>query len=173
MVVDTSILSPFARAGRLDTLRTLLRSPRVVTTEAVLDELRNGVSEYPELATALDIAWLEVASLDGRLDFIARFARYYENLGGGGRNLGEATVMAYAELEGCVAVLDDEVAVKLGRRRGVNVIRTLRLIADAVRSANVTILDAEALVDELRAAGGRYPCDGKQLTEYLRRHGMI
>lgn len=172
-VLDTSVLSPFARAKRLDTLRELLGASRVVTTAEVQAELRNDMKAHPELEVALRLPWCEVASPRDRLPFITLFADYYRVLGGDGRNIGEAAVMAYAKQEHGIAVLDDDVAVKLAREQQIEVIRSLRLIADAVRSKTLDVRDAETLVDELGRAGGRYPCTGSGLTTFLHQNDML
>ena len=51
----------------------------------------------------------------------------YSRLGGGGRNIGEAATLAYAELHGMTAFVDDRVGRRHGRERGVVVTGTLEL----------------------------------------------
>lgn len=44
---DSSVLSPFARAERLDILEQMTRGDRCVVTRAVLDEIDQGCNIYP------------------------------------------------------------------------------------------------------------------------------
>lgn len=64
LIFDTTVLSHFARADRLDVLSDLVIAETCGTTEVVKQELRQGAAEYPELAEALDLAWLVVMPLD-------------------------------------------------------------------------------------------------------------
>ena len=130
-VFDSSVLSPFARAGRLDDLRTMFEGMTLVTTSAVREELLNGVGDHPALRTVLDAEWLLTAATDG-IQVLLAFVAYRRIFGGCTRDVGEATVLAYAEVHGATAVIDEQVAVKHGRDRGVTVIRTLSPIADCI-----------------------------------------
>ncbi len=60
LVFDTSVLSCFARAGRLDLLDRLTgTSKRRVTTRAVIDEIERGISDHPCLVSVGEQRWLE------------------------------------------------------------------------------------------------------------------
>jgi len=167
-VIDTSVLSPFARARRLEQLRDLTSDGKRMVTSSVMGEIRTGAADYPELNDVLDLPWIEPVRVDG-LDELRAFAAYARQLGDDDkRNVGEASVLAYAEVHGCTAVIDDEVAVQVGRSRHVVVQRTLALVAQAIRGGLLSEGDAERLVDALMAGGGRYPCNGQELIVWLR-----
>lgn len=75
----------------------------------------------------------------------------------GPRNFGEATVLAVAEHIGATAVLDDRDAYSVGRRRGVHVIRTLRLLGEAVDSGVLTEHAVGVWLGDLERTGSRLP----------------
>lgn len=62
--LDSSVLSAFARAGRLDVLDRLTAGRRRVVTEAILVELDRGCAEYSSLADVRALPWLEVVTAD-------------------------------------------------------------------------------------------------------------
>lgn len=128
LVFDSAPLSGFARAGSLLLLEQLTVGDERVTTPAVMDELSAGVSEHPQLHDIQGLAWLRVVPTDS-LEVLRLFVIYANRLGSGVHDLGEATVLAYAEAHGAVAFSDDQAAVQLGRERGVRVQRTLSLVA--------------------------------------------
>jgi hypothetical protein len=120
LVLDSSVLNPFARAGRLADLQRLTDGFDHVTTRAVLDELARGVAEYPALAAIPQQPWLRTVASDSLAELVA-FSEYVRVLGGSSRNIGESSVLAHAEIHGAVAFVDDDAAVSAGRTRGVTV----------------------------------------------------
>jgi predicted nucleic acid-binding protein len=170
---DSSVLSPFARATRIDALERLVHSHRCVVTRAVLDELDRGSIEFPVLASVRALPWLEVVSIDS-LDELRALTDYARILGSGGRNIGEASILAWAELTSSIAVIDDNAAVIAGRRRDVKVRRTLGLLCDGLHRKLLTTEQACTLVDELVSAGGaRFPCDGAGFVQWAERSGLL
>src|SRR5688572_19484653 len=99
LVLDSAPLSCFARAGRLSFLDRLTQNDERVTTRAVLDELRQGVGDYPQLEEALNLSWLKVVPVDS-LQELRIFADYARHLGSGKHDTGEASVLAWAEAHG-------------------------------------------------------------------------
>ncbi len=156
LVFDSAPLSAFARARQLRMLDRLAANDERVTTTAVVDELRAGLREYPELQDAIDLPWLRVEPLDD-LHELFLFGQYARRLGSGRHDVGEATVLAFAEAHGAVAFTDDQTAAQVGRERGVKVVRTLALVARGVRNGLLTGPESVGLVDELIRSGGRYP----------------
>jgi hypothetical protein len=88
-----------------------------VTTRAVMDEIRNGVASYPELQDVLELSWLRIESADS-LDELRLFAKFAQRLGTDVHDVGEASVLAWAEAHGAIAFTDDEAAVQAGPGRG-------------------------------------------------------
>ena len=172
LVFDSAPLSCFARAGRLHVLERLTEGDERVTTNAVLDEMREGMHEHAELRNVLELSWLQVKAVDG-LEELRLFAEYVRRLGAGRHDIGEASVLAWAEAHGAVAFTDDETAVQVGRERGVRVQRTLALVARGVRVEWLSETEAHALVDELRLGGARFPFGPGQFIPWARQQGLL
>lgn len=117
---DTTVLSHFACADRLDVLSDLLAGQSCGTTDVVRKELLNGAQDYPDLGRALDVDWLDVLPLDAP-ESLTCYARWVRRIGRADRNLGEASVFAVAELHGGTVVTDDFDAVRVGRAHGLDV----------------------------------------------------
>lgn len=171
VVLDTTCLSHFARAERLDVLRDLLIGRDCWTTGVVLDELNRGVIAYPMLAEVAGQDWLDVARLDSP-DEIMLFATWVRRIGSGERGLGEASVFTVAELHGAIAISDDRNAVRVARAYGVSVHGTIWVLAAACQSGKLSEHAAGNLVEALRSTGHRLPCTGAEFPEYVRRHGL-
>lgn len=166
LVFDASPLNCFAAGHRLHVLRALVadRSPHV--TNAVMDELRAGP------AAEADFSWLSVEAVD-HLDELRAFIRYAQIMGAGRRHLGEATALAWAEVHGGIAIVDDEAAKKAARRQGVRCHGSLWLILEGFRAAILTEAEACELVDVLRDTNARFPADGATLFEWARKQGLL
>lgn len=120
LVFDTTCLSHFARADRLDVLGDLLAGAASYVPHVVREELRSGSAVYPELAQVLDVEWLRIVTLDS-LDRLQRFTVWTSRIGSGMRDLGEASVLAVAEELGAIALIDEREATRVGRSYGVDV----------------------------------------------------
>ncbi|MEQ1737050.1 MAG: hypothetical protein ABL886_11685, partial [Rhodoglobus sp.] len=173
LVFDSSVLNAFARANRLADLERLTRGSTHVTTRAVLEELANGVSLYPLLAEVAQQPWLRSVSVDSLAELVA-FNEYVRTLGSSSRNIGEASVLAHAEIHSAVAFVDDQAAVRAGKDRGVNVRRSLGVISEGINRQILARDEASALVDELvRLGGARLPCDGASFEAWAEGRGLL
>lgn len=171
-VFDNAPLSCFARAMRLPELDRLTAGNERVTTRAVIDEIRNGVAAFPELQEVLDLAWLRVEAVDG-LDELRLFAKYARRLGSDVHDIGEASVLAWAEANGAIAFTDDEAAVQAGRDEGVEVRRTLAVVARGIKHGVLSDVEADRLVDDLQRAGGRFPFSAGEFVRWARENGLV
>jgi predicted nucleic acid-binding protein len=107
IVLDASVLSAFARAGEIALLGRILEDHDVVVTEAVVDELERGAARFPELREAARLPWIRRVGLRG-LNELGVFAEYAKRLGSGpDRDVGEATVLAWAECHEAIAIVDE------------------------------------------------------------------
>jgi hypothetical protein len=98
LVFDTTALSHFARAGRMDELRMAVADDEPVLLAEVAAELARGIPGYPSLESAAAGSWLKQVELE-ELPELAAFARYKGELGGGPeRNNGEAAALAWVTL---------------------------------------------------------------------------
>lgn len=170
---DSSVLSPFARARRLDVLERITSGHRRVVTRAVLDEIKRGCDQYPALSDIETRRWVETVSVDS-LNELVVFAHYIRILGSEDRNIGEASILAWAEVSSGIAVVDDSTAVNAAKARGVTVRRSLGLLCHGLNLGALTMEDARALVDDLRIAGGaRFPCDGAGFERWAETNGLL
>jgi len=161
LVFDTSILSCFSRANDLEQLELLTGyADRRVTTRAVIDELRQGMSDYPKLAMVEEQSWLQHVSVDG-LDELRLFAEFSRRLvDSKNRNIGEASALAWAKKHDGTFLSDDQTAIVLAKEKGIEYRRTLALVADGVCRKTISQTEAGALVDELIDGGAHFPCRG-------------
>lgn len=171
--LDSSVLSAFARAERLDVLERLTGGRRRVVTEAVLGEIDRGCLDYPPLANVRSQPWLEVVRPDSPVELgIAN--EYIRILGSNHRNIGESSILAWAEATSSMVAMDDDDAVRAARKRKVVVVRTLTLVCNGLHRSLLTVEHACTLVDELVTAGGaRFPCDGASFVQWAERNGLL
>lgn len=161
LVFDNTPLSHFARAGELDTLAGLVAGFHCVTTRAVREELQKGVAIHPAIQDALDLEWLHTVPTDG-LEVLYAFSAYMRRLGNDERNAGEASVLAWAEVNGGTAFVDEQAACNVARARGLSVRRTLNLIINAYRDKRMSAERAQQLVDRLVDEDARFPKAARQ-----------
>lgn len=166
LVFDSSVLSAFATARRLPTLRDVVSGHRLVTTQAVVDELSAAGGATP------DLTWLDVVHVDTLVELRA-LVEYTRFLGSGEHDMGEATTLAWAEVHGGTVIIDDEAAKKVGRRRRVECHGTLWLIVRAFTLGRIDAREAERLVDVLAETNARFPCDGSRLFVWAQEKGLL
>ena len=173
LIFDNSPLSHFARAGRLVTLEQLVAGRVCLTTSEVRSELLSGTSRFPQLLDALRLPWLSIVDLDDMAE-LAAFAAYKVQLGGGlSRNVGEATVLAWAKVNGGIVVMDERAGSRLAQRDGIEVHGTLWLVVHGLRNGVLDREQAESLVDELIATDLRLPVDGRGLFAWAFGEGLL
>jgi predicted nucleic acid-binding protein len=99
---------------------------------------------------------LEVVNVDDPSE-VEALARWLDRTSSGPAGRVQATVCAWAEVHGAAAVLDDRGTRRVAPRGGLTAFGTLRVVARAVASGQVSGDAASGLVDRLIAAGARYP----------------
>lgn len=171
-MLDTMCLNHFALAERLDVLRDLVIDRECWTTGVVVEELRQGATGHPLLSGTVGLDWINIIQLD-TLDEIRCFVKWTRVIGSGRRDLGEASVLAAAELRGAVAITDDREAVRVGRAHGAQVHGTVWLLAGACRDGKLTLVAAENLIEALRSTQLRLPCTGAEFPQYAQQHGLL
>lgn len=173
LVFDSTPLSHFARAGRLDALEKLVASYRCLTPAEVTSEIHNGVAAHPSLAKVLSARWLEVVELVEVEEVIA-FARYKAQLGGGqARNNGEAAVLGWTAVHGGIAIIDERAGARIAQRDGIEVHGTLWLLANGVRAHYLAQSDAERIIDELAQTDMALPVDGPGFFAWAYDEGLL
>ena len=142
---DASVLYHYAAADRLDSLHALLPPDvRPVTTRAVHEELILKATDNPLVGLATSVAWLQQVPMDG-LDELWILAKWVRRLGAERHHRGEATILAYAEAHGAVAIIDDKEARQVGVADGLEVHGSLWLAAEACRLGRLSVAAAPGL----------------------------
>lgn len=157
-VFDTSPLSAFARAGRLDLLEARFGDTARWTLE-VQDEIRQGVSAHPHLDDVLGAEWLgEPIRLTEPSDLV-EIERLRWALGGTDarpeRHRGEAATIVAAQHLDAVVVLDERDARRLAAARGIPIIGTEGILRACARHGQLTWDEAWDLFSEMRRLGER------------------
>ncbi len=169
LVWDASALHHFARAERVDVLAHLAEPYRNVTTRVVMRELAN----YDLDGAVLAPGWLSVVPLDD-LPELTAYVDWASRLAvRGSHDAGEATVLAWAEVHGAVALLDDHHARQQARRTGIHVHGTLWLVAQAVARGSESDASVAGLLRTVSDAGARYPSQAvSDFGEWRRSVGL-
>jgi predicted nucleic acid-binding protein len=172
LVLDSTPLSHFARAGVLPVLEIITAPFRRIVPAEVMQEIIRGVPDHPALAAAVNLPWITIVELGGAE--ILAFARYKAELGGGiSRNNGEAAVLAWASLNGGIAIIDERAGTRAGRRDGVAVHGTLWLVTNGIRSGKLTEAEAINIIDQLAATDMVLPTDGAGFLAWAREEGLL
>jgi predicted nucleic acid-binding protein len=146
-ILDTTLLSNFAHAGRPDLLQLAL-GETAVTTATVLTELRQG--EAAGLVPRQEWSWLPQTDLTP-----AEMA-----LAAGYRNIvdaGEADCLAVAVTRSGRFLSDDMAARRLAQAEGVPVSGTIGVLLHLIEQQHLTLSAADALLVQMRQAGYRAP----------------
>lgn len=172
LVIDSSPLNYFARTNQLTVLAKLVDGNECFITGAVEEELLLGGAKHAQLYQAPAQPWITVVN-ETALGYLRMFSEYHSRLGGGSRNIGESTTLAYAEFYAITAVVDDRVGRRAGRERGVKITGTLELLCAGVRSGVLEQTEAASVIDLLRDHEAFLPCDGAGFIEWARAEGLL
>jgi predicted nucleic acid-binding protein len=172
LAFDSSPLNYIARANQLPFLEKLVADNDCVITRAVEDELLRGASKHAQLYQVSAQQWIRVVD-DSSIAFLQLFSEYHTRLGGGDRNVGESATLAYAELHGLTACIDDRAARRHGQERGVPLTGTLELVCRGIRANVVEEAEAARVVDLLRDHEAFLPCDGSTFVDWARAEGLL
>ena len=171
LVFDTGPLCAFARADRLETLRTVIGARRLLIPQAVVAELEKGAYKDDRIQAVLEAGWIERYGEMTDVE-VAAFAKYARPLVSGERNLGEAEVLALAEAIPAIAVVDDQVANRLAQKSKVACTRTLALLCEAIREDILTIDYVGDLVDEM-LAHYRFPFGHGEFARWAEENNLF
>ena len=153
---DTGPLAHFARAGRLDVLRSLIGSSHAIIPVQVAAELQKAAGHEHAIGQVLEATWIEHHELRSEEELSA-FAKFAAQLVSGDRNVGETAVLAIAATMPAQAVLDDSVAHKVAQKAGLHRKRTLALLCEAVHDGLLTAELASHITDDLIETEYRLP----------------
>ena len=146
ILLDTTVLSNFARSGRLDLLRLAL--PEATTTHQVLTELQHGVNAGYFPAGSWE--WLGVTELTTREE--SHLSELRTILGDG-----EASCIAVLIERPGILFSDDLLARRQSQRRGFPVSGTLGILLSLVKAGRLSLDEANACLQEMIAHGYRSP----------------
>lgn len=172
LAFDSSPLNYMARSGQLPLLGKLVAGRDCVITRAVDEEILRGASKHAQLYQVSTQEWIRVVE-DSSIEFLLLFSEYHGRLGRGGHNIGESATLAYAELHGLTACVDDRAARRHAQERGVPLTGTLELVCQGVRSKILEEAEAARAVDLLRDHEAFLPCDGSTFLEWARAEGFL
>jgi predicted nucleic acid-binding protein len=146
ILLDTTVLSNFARMERSDLLRLAL--PEAATTPQVMVELQEGVAagHLPDC----DWQWITVVTLTSEEEEnLARVRLILDN--------GEASCIAVALARGGTLFSDDRDARRYVRRCGLCVSGTLGVLSLLVEREHLTVAEADAYLQKMIDQGYRSP----------------
>lgn len=159
----------------LGVLKILAADYECVLLDVVEQELRQGLHLVPALQQALDSEWLIRTALQSDNE-LRLYAEYGQRLiGVTGRNQGETAVLAWTQHHtGATAVLDDLAARNVARDFGIAARGSLRFLIEAVNARHISCSLADAVADELIAAGNsRFPFRLGEFTAWAREHNHL
>jgi len=160
VVIDATLLNHSARADNLDLLGEYLKGYSCWTTSVVVAELQAGYSVQPKLRCIEDASWLECDRLDS-IEGISCYSKWLRRVGSQpGRNQGEASIFASAELKNGMAITDDRESMAVARSYSLPAHGTLWLLNKLWNDGVINYAEASSFIDALRAHGARLPCGG-------------
>jgi predicted nucleic acid-binding protein len=172
IVFDTTSVSHFARAGRLDVLDAITGGRKRLIPNEVATELQRGVAGHPAISEVFVLPWLTIVELD--FPEVVHAAAFKSELGGAPvEHLGECAALAWVKEHGGIGIVDDSAAVAMARHHQVPVRGTLSLIVAGHKQGFLDRLTAEVLVDDLAATDMRLPVDGSGLFAWAYTKGLL
>ncbi len=169
LVWDASPLVHASLVERLDVLGDLAAGPRDapwrhVTTAAVAEELTRHGGALP--------GWLSVVNVDGLVE-LTSLATWVGRVSQQRHSLGEATVLAWAEVHAAVAVVDDASARRVARRHGADVHGLLWVAGQAVTQGRWSAVAVSGFVDRMIESGARYPFTVGRFVDWAIDNGLL
>jgi predicted nucleic acid-binding protein len=172
LVFDDGPLSHFAEAGWLGLLEWV-GDCIAWLPETVRRELGMGVDANPHLRSVLEARWLTPRDLKSDREDKA-FTFYTSRLlGPSNKNLGECGVLALAEANEVIAVVDDGDARSLADERGVEVKTTVGVLCDLVNDGSLSLSLAEKVADALLVTDYRLPFKPGEFRLFVIQNGLV
>lgn len=147
ILLNNTVLSNFAKMGRMDLLETAVRG-RAATTEAVLQEFNEGVTLGHLPVVSLD--WLPVLAMSAEEE--TTFELTHLRLGAG-----EASCLALAQHRNMRFAADDGDARGYAQRMGIPLSGTLGILVQLLREKTLTLEEGNALLSAMVQQGYRAP----------------
>jgi len=147
VVVDTDILSMFAKADALDALASLLGRDRLVITPAIRDEiaapLQYGYAFPHKVLDRVPVVFLTDAAQEE-----------YGQLWTAGSSLGkgEQEAIAFCKTEGALFATNDQIARNYARAQGVSVLSLQALLRQMWESGAQSRTQVRELLEQIKIA---------------------
>jgi predicted nucleic acid-binding protein len=172
IVFDTTCVSHFARAGRLEVLDLVTRGWDRVIPNEVATELQRGVADHPALSTVFAQPWLTIIELE--FPEVVYAATFKGELGGSPEeHLGECAVLGWVKHHGGLAIVDDSAACATAEHHKIPVRGTLSLVVLGYKAGALDRDAVEGLVDELASTDMRLPVDGAGFFGWAYTEGLL
>lgn len=152
VILNTTILSNFARVGRLDLLRLVFGEVHISTD--VYAEAQDGLAEGYDFYSPLEDLihapaskqWIHLTALtDQELRLFTDIL--------GALHRGEASSIAIAATRGWAFLTDDALARRTARKLKITLSGTLGILVRAVQDRHLTLEEANALLAQMIDAG--------------------
>jgi len=149
-VLNTTVLSNFAQVDRAELLLDL---PRLVTVDAVREELEAGAETHPYINRALAILGEEIPVIAPSASAEKLEEQLLESL-----DPGEAQALAVAEVADGIVVTDDGDARTTAKQRGVDLTGSIGLLVRFVEGGHISAETADRYLKRwIDEAGFRSP----------------
>ena len=149
-VLNTTVLSNFAQVDRAE---LLLELPRLVTVDAVREELEAGAETHPYINRALAILGEEIPVIATSASAEKLEEQLLESL-----DPGEAQALAVAEVADGIVVTDDGDARTTAKQRGVDLTGSIGLLVRFVEDGHISAETADRYLKRwIDEAGFRSP----------------
>jgi len=149
-VLNTTVLSNFAQVDRAELLLDL---PRLVTVDAVREELEAGAETHPYINRALAIFGEEIPVIASCASAETLEEQLLESL-----DPGEAQALAVAEVADGIVVTDDGDARTTAKQRGVDLTGSIGLLVRFVEGGHISAETADRYLKRwIDEAGFRSP----------------
>lgn len=161
-IFDTSCLNYFALTGNAFLLEQRYQGHAFVSRH-VIQELRDGSKEHPELNAILAADWFEVLRLEEPEDLV-EFNKLLRCLGHDKRNQGEAATIVLAKRFNIVAVIDELVGRNFALGFGIEITGIVGILARMARDGQLTEAGAWSVHQEMVSInpnGFRSPISGR------------
>jgi len=156
IVSDAGPIIIFARIGRLSLLRDVTGS--LLIPDAVYDEIVVKKGGMPGAAEVAQAAWIQKASVANRSIIDGLPSVLHE---------GEREAIALAKERGAQLLIDEIRARRVAGELGIDVIGTLRILAEAKRLGQITVV--RPIIAQMQSEGYRF--DRILIRRFLERIG--
>jgi predicted nucleic acid-binding protein len=156
IVSDTGPIIVFARIGRLSLLRDVTGS--LLIPDAVYDEIVVKKGGMPGAAEVAQADWIQKASVISRSIIDSLPSVLHE---------GEREAIALAQERGAQLLVDEIRARRVAREFGIEVIGTLRILAEAKQLGQINLV--RPIVVQMQSEGYRF--DRALIRRFLERFG--